>query len=333
VNTRTREQLLGYLLDALDEAEREQIERQLTNNPQLFHELEALQQELEPLADSYGDFEPPEDLAARTCDLVAEFAEQEEVQPAQSRLAQSMSRISPPTSRWKAADFIVVGGICCIAALLFFPAISNSRHLARLMACQNNLRQLGFALNSYSDKAGGRFFPAVPAVGQRAFAGIYAPTLFEAGYLSEPRVVLCPAAANPNDLNHFRIPTLAEIDNAPPERVAILKEQAGGSYGYSLGYMSQGRLSPTRNRQRPHFALMSDAPATCQTPIPANHGSRSYNILFEDGHVQVVQLRANGLQRDDPFRNRRGVVEAGLDENDAVIGRSTVPPLSHLGNP
>lgn len=42
MNDRIREQLLGYLLDALDDAERSEVEQQLEVSPELRTELESL---------------------------------------------------------------------------------------------------------------------------------------------------------------------------------------------------------------------------------------------------------------------------------------------------
>ena len=198
------------------------------------------------------------------------------------------------------------------------------------MACQNNLRQIGLALTDYSEKAGMGYFPAVPSAGNRAFAGIYAPILFEGGYLTDSRVFVCPASPLRETVDSFRLPTLIEIDSANANSVARLQEQAGGTYGYSLGVIVSGIHVPPRNLGRVFFALMSDTPSPYLTAeVSVNHEGRGYNLLYEDGHVRFLETKDALLNRDDPFRNRRGIVEAGLDEDDAVIGRSLSPPFQH----
>jgi prepilin-type processing-associated H-X9-DG protein len=325
-----REQLLGYLLGALDAAEREEVEQRLAVDPEWQRELESLHSCLEPLEASYEQFEPPARLAERTCEFVAKRAESEVVAPATARLP---AAISPPaaTTRWSIADVIVVAGICLAAALLFFPAISNSRYIARLTACENNLREFGVALADYSDKRGAGYFPAVPSRGNRAFAGVYAPTLFDEGYLDRPEVTICPSSALAEGGNRIWIPTLVEIDAANGSALIALQEAAGGSYGYNLGVVKDGQHFAPLNSGRTYFALMSDAPTLdLNTALSANHGGRSYNMLFEDGHVRYISKQGAEMYPDDPFRNRRGVVEAGIDENDAVIGPSLAPPFQNV---
>ena len=159
MNESMRELLLGYLLDALDEVERSEVERKLAADARWRSELEKLQVSLEPLADAYEEFEPPLDLVERTCSLIEDHAETFEA--AAGGLSPAKPRLSIPavSSPWSLADMVVAVGVCAVAALLFFPAISNSRYTAQLNACQNNLRRIGLALADYSDKAGAGYFP------------------------------------------------------------------------------------------------------------------------------------------------------------------------------
>ncbi|MFV1964490.1 MAG: hypothetical protein ACC628_03645 [Pirellulaceae bacterium] len=326
-----REQLLGYLLGALDGAERERVEQRLAVDREWQSELESLHSYLEPLEATCEHFEPPADLAERTCAHVARHAEAESVTPASARLPVATSP-PVPIARWSVADVIVATGICLAAALLFFPAISNSRYVARLTACENNLRELGIALADYSDKVGSGYFPTVASRGNRAFAGVYAPTLFDEGYLDRPEVTICPSSSLAERADRYWIPTLFQIDRASGRTLIALQESSGGSYGYNLGIVTDGRHAAPRNSGRTFFALMSDAPTLYLSyALSANHGGRSYNMLFEDGHVRHVSKRSTESYQDDPFRNRRGVVEAGIDENDAVIGPSRAPPFQHMG--
>jgi hypothetical protein len=293
-----------------------------------------MQEFLEPLAaieePTEGPCEAPAGLAERTCAMVAQFDEQRKVVPAGSFRPRSPAAAASP-SPWSVADCVVVSGICLVAALLFFPAISHSRHIAQRIRCENNLREIGFALDQYSDKAGAGYFPWVPREGKRAFAGSYAPVLFDAGYLTRAEVLICPSSRFAESGRPFRVPTLSEIDNAGPRSLPLLRRRAGGSYGYSLGVIVNGQYRAPRNQGRTYFALMADAPSLGRDRDPiANHGGLGCNILFEDCHVRWGAAQFAGSHIDDPFRNHRGVVEAGVDENDAVIGSSTSPPFRYL---
>jgi hypothetical protein len=313
-----REQLLGFLLGALEPAELEAVRQQLEVHPEWRDELERLEREVLPLTQIEQELEPPADLAERTCALVGAHSQQEYLSAAGCRA---------PESRASLADFVVAAGIFLSAALLFFPAISNSRHLARRTLCQDNLRRIGLALAEYCDQAGHGYFPLVPAAGPRAFAGIYAPVLLDSGYLLDTRVLICPSSGLAWRGETFRVPSLAEIDGAGIAHLVRLRQFAGGSYGYNLGIVVEGRYGAPRNRGRSYFALAGDAPHGGFASTASRHGGPGQNLLFEDGQVRYLVDRADASVLDDPFRNRLGMVEAGIGEDDAVIAPSFAPPF------
>ncbi|HUG70084.1 MAG TPA: hypothetical protein VMM76_20205 [Pirellulaceae bacterium] len=323
MNDRIQEQLLGYLLDALDDAERTEIEQQLAANPELHDELESLALALEPLAETYEEFEPPARLAERTCSLIAACTS---VTPAGKGLHPATRAECRGRNRWPVADVVVMAGICLAGAMLFFPAISQSRYAARLQACQNNLRELGIALVDFSEKAGRGHFPEVPTEGNRAVAGIYAPVLLDAGYLTDENIIICPSSTLAQREADWALPSLDEIDQASGRELVLIQQSIGGSYGYNLGVVVNGRHRAPRNLGRPQFAMMSDAPSSqIAGQRGTNHGGRGTNLLYEDGHIRyVVEPSA---ESDDPFVNRLGWREAGLDNDDSVVAPSGTPPF------
>ena len=321
-----REQLLDFLLDALDDVEREQVERQLQTDPSLQQELDLLQERLEPLAECYCEYDPPATLAERTCAFVTGHANAEKARLAKVGLSEATG-VGSVRSRLTLADTLVAAGILLAAALLFFPAILNSRDLARLAQCQNNLSHLGLALASYSDLGSGGFYPCVPTAGNRAFAGIYAPILQDAGFLTDPNWIVCPSSALAEQLGDFRVPTLGDVDRADRVALIVFQGMAGGSYGYNLGFVIDGKHGWPRHLGRTHFALMSDAPNPSWMDMRSlNHGGRGQNILYDDGHVRFV-VDCFGTRRDHPFRNHFGRIEAGVNENDSVIGAGFSTPF------
>ncbi len=329
MNNHLKEQLLGYLLDALDDDERQRVEEQLEADPSLIDELQLLRRSLEPLVDDVEEFDPPAGLAQRACSRVEALREREPVKlPGQDFHATLPGAIGS-RSRVSVADVVVTAGIVLAAVLIFFPAIASSRYASRLKHCQNNLRQLGIALVNYSDKLGGGFFPGVASEGNRAFAGVYAPTLIDTGYLDSADKLICPASLLAELRPAYRIPTLDEIDNATPETINVIHQRAGGSYGYSLGVIAEGTHVALRNHGRPNFPLMSDAPNTAPLDDRSrNHAGRGQNFLYEDGHFTFTPFTEQSITwLDHPFRNRHGNVEAGVDENDAVIAASCSPPF------
>src|SRR5687767_12127740 len=105
-----RDQLLGYLLDAIEPAEQEHVEQQLASNPELRNQLELLHRSLDPLRADIGEFQPPRGLATRTVQFVS---------------ARSVTLATPEVSvsRWSFSDVSIMAGIMLIASALFFPAL------------------------------------------------------------------------------------------------------------------------------------------------------------------------------------------------------------------
>ncbi len=330
-----REDLLGYLLDALDDDERLRVEEALSGDVQLQHELEALRERLAILETEDADQdEPPAGLVGRTCTVVEAYKERQLVSLASAARTQpaatSRGRFSERPERgsgarrWSLIDAVVAGGIVLALAMLFFPAIANSRFQSRIASCQHNLQHLGRTLNDYSESSRG-FFPRIPLEGNRAVAGLYAPILVENQYLTETDVLVCPGSRLADNLSLWRVPSLQEVDQARDRQLRDLQRTMGGSYGYTLGYLENERYQTPRNEGRACFAIMSDAPSMhLQGRRSENHGGYGQNVLFEDNHVEFI---VNCVAYDRLFVNRDGYAEAGLDKADSVIGSSAAPPF------
>jgi hypothetical protein len=319
--------LLGYLLDALEPAEREAVEARIEREPRLQQQLVVLRQSLRLLED-VPSFEPPAGLAARTCAAVlqaSETAPAREILPRERAVGRKPRRepLTLPGRAWRAADMVVAVGVCVAAFALIFPLIHASRAHSQVAACANKLREIGLALTGYSERHNG-LFPEVAENGNLSAAGIYAPTLVEAGYLGDSRIVICPGSPLA-DRPGFRIPTLDQVRQATPERLHELRAAMGGSYAYAIGYRENGRYKPTRNRYRDGFALAADVPDDDLATSP-NHGRRGYNTLLEDGHVIYLCTSHLDGSTDDIFRNDLGLVAPGCHVNDSVVARSDVSP-------
>jgi hypothetical protein len=330
-----REDLLGYLLNALDDQQRERVEEALRKDPELQRQLEALKDELDSIDSNIPEFEPPIDLADRTCDLIDESGPrcfESQPEPSSARRYWSTSdwrELAGSPRNWSLADAIVTAGILVAVSMLFFPAIANSRFQSQLAGCQHNLIQVGQALTDYSEKKGG-YFPSIPHRGNRAVAGIYAPLLMEEGYVQDPSLFVCPSSRLALQRADWNVPTLAAVDAASGIELLRLQRAMGGSYGYSLGYVRDGSYGPLRNDGRSHFALMSDTPSLhLAGHQSSNHGGLGQNVLFEDSRIQFISTYLNDRYFDVIFLNEQGYAAPGIDRNDSVIGQSFTNPF-HL---
>jgi hypothetical protein len=309
-----REELVGYLIDALEPDQRAAVEAQLAVDPHLQRDLEVLRGSLTILQWDREHFDPPAGLAARTCQFVA--------MQANTTIAPAV----PSASRWRMADLVVAAGIFIAASMLFFPAIYHSRYSSQVAACENNLRRIGQALAEYSGLHNGNF-PDLS--GRHSAAGVYAVKLMDQGLVSEPEWFVCPGSPLADKIHQFHIPSLKELESAPREKLVELENSMGGSYGYNLGYVGEnGEYQPTKNLHRKNFAMMADAPVTgTDKPYSLNHGGWGQNVLFEDGHVDYLKTcNADGCP-DNIFLNDQGRMAAGIHPNDAVIGPSAARPL------
>lgn len=337
---RAQEQLLGYLLGALEESEQESVEHELEENPKLLRKLAAVRASLQPLWVAQPDFVPPHDLAARTCDLVSRYprtranathdALRNRTQKAASEAKPLVADVDAGAwggvSSW--LDVAVGAGIVVAMSLLVFPAIQNSRFNSRLAECKDRLRQLGLAVTQYSETHD-RYFPPVYDRGKLAGAGIYAPVLMSDGYVDGPECFLCPGSPLAR-MHPFRVPTLEQMLSASPDELARLRGSMGGSFGYNLGFLENGRYHSTRNLRRPYFALIADAPCIALPGYQsANHDNRGQNVLFEDGRVMFYSVPKPHDRADDVFVNEWGMIDAGMHRNDSVIGASASVPHVH----
>jgi len=247
-------------------------------------------------------------------------------------------------------DWLVLAGILVIAGFLFLPALSHSRFRARTAICQNNLRQLGLALSAYSDIHQG-FFPQLSLSGPRAFAGVFGPVLRDSALISSNNLLDCPGGGHRGLLARVTPVTLNQLDRAVGESLRDLQRRAGGDYAYSLGHITSQQYRGPRNRHRSHFPILADCPSLPGLPSTLNSTTRSVahnllsprtgsaplqrgglhspyheewgqNMLFEDGHYQLVSVSLGESIRDDAFLTRHGFVAPGEDEEDAVLAPS-----------
>jgi hypothetical protein len=325
-----REQLLGHLLGALDEDEQAALDAQLESDPEYRGELDLLRRRLEPLAALRTDFDPPAGLAERTCLFVAAHIPS----PAPAAISKSKRlrpEVAPPSwiGRMTKLDVAMAATVLVAATLLIFSAIAQSNYSARRTACKDNLEELGKALAHYSQTNGG-YFPRIPAKGNLATAGIYAPVLFQNKLITDVRRFVCPDSRLAAQRNSFRIPTYNELELTSPAKIVDLRPTLGGSYGYNLGYTRDGVYYPTKNLYRDNFAVMSDSPSDRPEHQSENHGGWGQNVLFENGSVKFLTKSKPEGSNDDFFTNDAGQVAAGLQQNDSVVGPSQAAPIIYV---
>ncbi len=121
------------------------------------------------------------------------------------------------------------------------------------------------------------------------------------------------------------IPSIAQIKLATGSQLEHLRRTMSGNYGYSLGYQMEDRYHPLTNRGLTNTVLVADMPSLNQPGRHSiNHGSWGQNCLFGDGHIEFI--RGSSLGEDAIFVNDYGVVAPGTSEYDSVIAPSHLSP-------
>ncbi|MBX3417831.1 MAG: hypothetical protein KF851_09525 [Pirellulaceae bacterium] len=356
----SKEDLLGFMLGALDAEEQKQVQQAVDRQPDLENELLTLKGTLAPLELIDRPAGPPPGLARRTCQLIAmatrtledipsrtnstsrdlaasrpgsslfdEVLATETATAPPTNSAQSAApRLSPKrsTERWLApaisfSDFVV--GVLAVTVLssLLFPAILSSRHQQRVAHCQQNLGDIYQAFATYSNTHQRDMIP-IPTSGPLSAAGVFAPFLKDQGLVNSSSTFACPGLGE--NLT-CEIPSCEQILNTPCEiKRKKFCERMSGDYGLSLGHLQDGRYMSPRLTTTVNAVLIADAPGI-DSPnyMTRNHDGKGANCLLRDGSIVFV---VGGVYVEDSiYVNDLGVVGAGLHEGDAVIAGCNIP--------
>ena len=322
-----QEKLLDYLLGELDPEACRELEAALLRDDWLRAELERLKACLE------GDspHEPPQDLAERTCELVAqnEWIAQDSddtslpVVPV-TTLAAAAPLEPSANSYWSTTDLAVAAGVVLATAMFLMPALQESRFLARRNQCQANLINLAVPLNLYAQLHNGD----IPDRGRqtRTIRGGDVPFLLVQQSVVDPQTayacVICPDSAYAEELRRRRTPM-----PLPSRREAIaqavdsqLLRRLEGSLAFRIGYVSGNQYWPWRSDRSARSPVMSDAPSYAAPDFRSeNHRGLGANVLFADGHVEFISGCPSLACGDKLFVNGRNLRAPGIDPGDAVL--------------
>lgn len=345
------EDLLGYVLGALDAQEHRELQQTIDQNPQIEEELLRIKSSLMPL-DELDTAGPKAGLARRTCEAVASWEKTQssadsaspdrlsafdlvasssqsstisidgdlntsEAPPAKLRPAVSQRLLHPTT--WSISDVLVGVALLLICAGILFPTISYARNNSRILACQNNLRQVGLAMMNYSSINEGNFV-AIPSAGNLAASGCYAPILKDAGLVEDDSIFACAGISAQEPPVH--IAARDQIESADSEEeINHYRRTMGGHFGYTMGYCENEKYCPPRYMGRTNIVLLADQPSNDLTGRrSSNHNGKGQNCLFEDGRVAFI--KGHALAGDAIFENDYGIVAPGSHPSDNVIAPS-----------
>jgi hypothetical protein len=318
-----RHDLIGYLLDSLEEDERLSIEaaRKDTEAAVIIDEqLSLLRRAIQPLEHERQMSAAPVGLADRTLAAVRQ-TDVPVLTPADEAVVPLRPRV------W--LDRFIMAAAAVAAVVLVAPLLFEAVQDSRARRAEYNLQRMGEALQGYADSQ--RVFPSPPSEGPLSRAGLFAPTLVSAQRIKpDDGLLVYPGSALDRE-GGFRIPSREEVEaTIGSEDFDRIMERMSGDYGYTLSHRdAAGVLQPIGDLRRGHHPLMADAPdATGQRS--GNHPKGAHHILYEDGRVKTIWIEGDDLDplhRDDHlYRNHDGKIAAGTDAEDAVIGDSHHQP-------
>jgi hypothetical protein len=337
----TDENLIGYLLEALDSEEQDAVASEIHANPAAATRLAQLRLALAPLSVERENTPAPQpDLALRTISrLAAHLANHEPPQSVESdhgtlvAVAKAMETeysvpeedllafpsVPPPMLRRAPReepetravggrfrpDLIVACGIALFAGGLIFSAVGKLRAQNQVLVCQSNLHTLHNGLAGYADTHFGKY----PQIGTETnpTADTFVNALTEAGQVPPGFRACCPAD-----------PT---VTGTSPASTPV-------GYTYSLGYRTPtGGLNGVHRSadggEHDLLPIVADYPTASAAPVagPLCPHAVGMNVLCAGGNVRHTTSPLIGPNGDDIYRNIFGQVAAGANHDDVVLGR------------
>ncbi len=312
----TAESMWDYSVGQLDDPERRRHEAALRHDPELHRAQNRLNDRLHQLLDDGDHPVPPHELLASTLervwDAVDREATSEQLWP---------ETVAMPTRTLRLTDLLVAAAILMATALMLIPALRESRSQANLVCNENNLYQLGVAMNSYF--AAHDAYPTMAGRDDLAFTGFYPYQLREARFLSDPEVLDCPTApdsvAPPRPFPNFD-DVLADLERDRRANRPLLEHD----YVYNVRLGEHRAVGPHRIDLSLAIPMLADQPPHLEDGqiLPGNspnHQGRGQHVLFVDGGVRFFSGRRIGPRDADLYLNAEQRAEPGNDPSDHVL--------------
>jgi hypothetical protein len=227
---------------------------------------------------------------------------------------------------WIDSVVALAAGIAVLTVIL--PSIWYSRESARRASCAANLRELGHALELFTQNNSGRQLPKIDVSGPLSFAGVYSMRLKESGLLGASKWIWCPSEESLNAGQE--VPSIQQFLSASPDTQERLRYSVMGNMSYNLGNIIDTDYTTPSLNGRTHFAVLGDTlPTISDDEVEAVHGANVANVLFDDGRIQSILIKCKNVSTliDNPFLNWDMQQAVGKGPGDTCLGPSFQNPF------
>lgn len=355
------EDLIGYLLGALEPSEINQVENALAGDIALRERLAELEEKLGGMPDRFVEIDPPPGLAEKTLNTIGivdssihadpSSIKSPLIEPANKQgikftngFQQPEYEISGDRGSWSMMDMVVGAAVCFVVAALLLPSIANSRFQSKLVVCQDNLRQIGYNMASLAENHDGRF--VISSDTDQWEASLFVRQMIDSELVSDTQTLICPSDPSKeltaeicrlvwqteqsvgNDADYSQ--TMPRADNSLTQSVVAKNalqqtEAASGSYGFPAPQLTSAKTTSIMIPGSASQVLCADA-ACFENPgyRSKNHGGYGQNVLLGDLSVDYICDTACLPSGDHIYTNGIGRIQPGMFPGDNLIYQGTL---------